>query len=152
VSTTDPADLADRIGEMMDGLRRAMRSGQPVGDLPPRHEAALAWLRRKGRLTTAELARREQITPQSMGAVVAELVERGWVTKSKDPNDGRRELLALTDAGAATVAQTDDARHGDLVRLLTERLTDDERELIAQGLDALMKIDTLSPSEEDSAQ
>ncbi|MFC4243905.1 MarR family winged helix-turn-helix transcriptional regulator [Gryllotalpicola reticulitermitis] len=138
---TTPAELADRIGEMMDGLRRAMRSGRPVGELSPRHEAALAWLRRKGRLTTAELARREQITPQSMGAVVAELVERGWVTKSKDPNDGRRELLALTDSGAATVMQTDATRHGDLVELLTTQLSDDERDLVARALDALMKID-----------
>jgi DNA-binding MarR family transcriptional regulator len=140
-NTIEPEDLADRIGEMMDGLRRAMRSGRPVGGLAPRHEAALAWLRRKGRLTTAELARREQITPQSMGAVVAELVERGWVVKSKDPNDGRRELLALTDAGAAVVSRTDDARHADLVRLLATRLTTEDRALVAQGLDVLMKIE-----------
>jgi len=153
VSTTaDPAALADRIGEMMDGLRRAMRSGRPVGDLSPRHEAALAWLRRRGRLTTAELARSENITPQSMGAVVAELVDRGWVTKSKDPNDGRRELLALTDAGAATVAKTDEARHADLIELLTTRLSDDERELVARALDALIKVGAAPTSEEDPAQ
>ncbi|GAA4169046.1 MarR family winged helix-turn-helix transcriptional regulator [Gryllotalpicola koreensis] len=137
----DPELLADRIGDMLASLRRAMRSGRQIGELPPRHEAALAWLRRKRQLTTAELARFEQITPQSMGAVVADLVERGWVVKSKDPEDGRRELLTLTDAGAATVNQTDEARHADLVRLLATKLTADERDLVARGLTLLMKIE-----------
>lgn len=140
-TTIEPQELAARIGEMMDSLRRAMRSGRPVAGLAPRHEAALAWLRRKGRLTTAELARREQITPQSMGAVVTELVERGWVVKTKDPNDGRRELLALTDAGAAVVAETDVARRADLVRLLGTKLTAADRALVARALDVLMKIE-----------
>jgi DNA-binding MarR family transcriptional regulator len=142
VSTSiEPDQLADRIREMLNSLRRAMRSGHAVGGLAPRHEAVLAWLRRKRRLTTAELARLEQITPQSMGAVVTELAEHGWVVKSKDPNDGRRELLALTDAGAEVVAQTDAARRADLVRLLDTKLTAAERELVARALDVLMKIE-----------
>ncbi|AYG03499.1 MarR family winged helix-turn-helix transcriptional regulator [Gryllotalpicola protaetiae] len=137
----EPEDLAGRIGDMLAAVRRAMRSGRQLGDLPPRHEAALAWLRRKGRLTTAQLARYEQITPQSMGVVVAELVEKGLVVKAKDPNDGRRELLVVTEAGIEAVAQTDESRHADLVRLLATKLSDDERELVARGLDVLMKIE-----------
>lgn len=137
-----PEELADRIGEMMRTLRRAMRSGQQLGDLSPRHEAALAWLRTKSRLTTAELARYEQITPQSMGVVVAELVDRGWVAKTKDPADGRRELLALTDAGADLAIRANTARHEDLVGILASHLTADERETVARGLDILMRIET----------
>jgi DNA-binding MarR family transcriptional regulator len=140
-NAVEPEQLAELIGEMMTAVRRAMRSGRQVGNLAMRHEAALAWLRRRGRLTTAELARLEQITPQSMGAVVAELVERGWVVKTKDPDDGRRELLALTDAGAATVAQTDAARRADLVALLGSRLTTAERAAVGRGLELLMKIE-----------
>ena len=139
--TVEPEELADRIGDMLASLRRAMRSGRQIGDLAPRHEAALAWLRRKRQLTTAELARYEQITPQSMGAVVAELVDKGWVVKSKDPEDGRRELLTLTDAGAATVNRTDEVRHADLVHLLATKLSGAERDLVARGLDVLMKIE-----------
>ena len=139
--STDPEVLADSIGDMLASLRRAMRSGRQIGDLPPRHEAALAWLRRKRQLTTAELARNEQITPQSMGTVVAELVERGLVVKSRDPEDGRRELLTLTDAGAATVNRTDEARHADLVQLLATKLTAAERDTVARGLAVLMKIE-----------
>jgi DNA-binding MarR family transcriptional regulator len=138
---TDPEVLANSIGDMLAALRRAMRSGRQIGDLAPRHEAALAWLRRKRQLTTAELARYEQITPQSMGAVVAELVERGWVVKSKDPEDGRRELLTLTDAGAAAVNRTDEARHADLVQLLATRLSAAERADVARGLELLKKIE-----------
>jgi DNA-binding MarR family transcriptional regulator len=138
---TDPEVLANSIGDMLAALRRAMRSGRQIGDLAPRHEAALAWLRRKRQLTTAELARYEQITPQSMGAIVAELVERGWVVKSKDPEDGRRELLTLTDAGAATVNRTDEARHADLVHLLATRLSAAERADVARGLELLKKIE-----------
>jgi DNA-binding MarR family transcriptional regulator len=138
---TDPETLTDSISDMLASLRRAMRSGRQIGDLPPRHEAALAWLRRKRQLTTAQLARFEQITPQSMGVVVAELVERGLVVKTKDPEDGRRELLTLTDAGAATVNRTDEARHADLIDLLATRLTETERDTVARGLAVLMKIE-----------
>ncbi|HEY0248000.1 MAG TPA: MarR family transcriptional regulator [Gryllotalpicola sp.] len=137
----EPQELADGIGEMLNGMRRAMRSGRPVEGIVPRHEAVLAWLRRKGRLTKAELARYEQITPQSMGAIVAELVENGWVRKTRDPNDGRRELLALTDAGAAVIIRADAARRSDLVALLATRLTPEDRVLVARGLDVLKKIE-----------
>lgn len=140
-SHVEPEDLAGRISDMLAAVRRAMRSGRQLGDLPPRHEAVLAWLRRKGRLTTAELARYEQITPQSMGAIVAELTDRGLLVKAKDPDDGRRELLAATDAGLAAVSQTDESRHADLVRLLATKLTADERDLVARGLTLLMKIE-----------
>jgi DNA-binding MarR family transcriptional regulator len=141
VSSTDPEDLADRIGDMLAAVRRAMRSGRQIGDLAPRQEAALAWLRRRGHLTTAELARYEQITPQSMGAVVAELVERGFAVKTRDPNDGRRELLAVTEAGLEAVGRTDAGRRTDLVQLLATRLSAPEREAVARGLELLMKIE-----------
>src|ERR1700722_10606081 len=61
--------------------------------------AVLSRLDRNGPGTTAALARWEQITPQAMGATVAALEARELIGRSPDPDDGRRSILALTEAG-----------------------------------------------------
>jgi DNA-binding MarR family transcriptional regulator len=58
---------------------------------------ALSRLDRLGPSATAELARREQITPQAMGATIASLERRDLVTRQPDAGDGRRSILTLGD-------------------------------------------------------
>jgi DNA-binding MarR family transcriptional regulator len=50
-------------------------------------------------LTVSDLARRRRVTLQSMGELVQVLVERGWIIRTPDPDDRRRQLLELTDDG-----------------------------------------------------
>jgi hypothetical protein len=82
--------LAQQLRLNVDRLRRTVRNRRTLDDIPRRHEAVLSWLGRKGPLTTADLARWEQIPPQSMGSTVAELLAAGLVGKSADPTDRRR--------------------------------------------------------------
>jgi len=72
--------------------------------------AALARLERGGPATSAELARIEQISPQSMGAILAGLEERGLVRRNADPLDGRRVVMSVTNAGLQTVGKRRDVR------------------------------------------
>ena len=50
-------------------------------------------------LTQAQLARRVLVRPQSMGALVAALLERGLVIRDGPAGRGRRSGITLTDAG-----------------------------------------------------
>jgi DNA-binding MarR family transcriptional regulator len=80
-------------------LRRRLRQ-VPVADaLTFPQTAALGRLDRGGPAAAADLARQEQITPQSMGATLGELEARGLVNRQRDPDDGRRILLTISATG-----------------------------------------------------
>jgi DNA-binding MarR family transcriptional regulator len=91
-------------------LRRRLRASASPGEVTFPEVAALARLERGGPATSAELARLEQISPQSMGATLAGLEERGLVTRSADPADGRRVVMSVTDFGRQMVGRRRDAR------------------------------------------
>ena len=57
-----------------------------------------------------DVAKREQISPQSMGATTAALEARGLIERTADPDDGRRQILSPTKAGLATVPGRRNAR------------------------------------------
>src|SRR6478672_13601744 len=86
-------------------LRRQLRQQRVPGDLTFPETAALARLDRGGPATSAELARQEQISPQSMGATLGALEKRGLIARSPDPNDGRCVVLALTESGRAALSE-----------------------------------------------
>jgi DNA-binding MarR family transcriptional regulator len=46
-----------------------------------------------------QLAERASMTPQAMGELVDDLVERGYVERVPDPADRRAKLILLTDLG-----------------------------------------------------
>ena len=102
----DPAliGVATRLRISIGTFRRRSHEALSEGDLSGPQLTALSRLERLGSVTTAELARREQITPQAMGATVAVLEGRGLVARAADPADGRRRLLTVTDAGRAVLS------------------------------------------------
>ena len=85
-------------------LLRRLRQLKAEGELTLPESAALARLDRGGPTTAGALARLEQISPQSMGATLAGLEERGLVGRTPDPRDGRRILLSLTEPGQRVLA------------------------------------------------
>jgi DNA-binding MarR family transcriptional regulator len=84
-------------------LVRRLRSEVPSES----HElswAQLSVMRRldnDGPATTADLARAESVKPQSMGAIIAALEEKGIVERKPHPTDGRQMMIALTAKGAS---------------------------------------------------
>jgi DNA-binding MarR family transcriptional regulator len=68
----------------------------------PKHSAVFAQIEPDGSRLT-ELAQRANITPQSMGELVDDLQELGYVTREPDPSDRRAKLIVLTDEGRAAV-------------------------------------------------
>lgn len=88
--------------------------------------AAMARLERGGPTTAAELARAEQISPQSMSNTLCGLKERGYVESKPDPKDGRRAVLSPTQEGLAALWQRDKARTEWLGTALAAEFSADE--------------------------
>lgn len=69
----------------------------------PRHSAVFAQIRPEGSRLT-DLARGANMTPQSMGEILDELEELGYVERRPDPSDRRAKLVTLTALGRECVA------------------------------------------------
>lgn len=119
VANREAEQVARALFLCMGLLRRRLRQ-RPVADvLTFPQMAALSRLDRCGSATSAELARQEQISPQSMGVTIGELEGRGFLSRQPDPTDGRRILLSITASGKREVNRRRDARVEQLTAGLT---------------------------------
>ena len=74
-----------------------------------------------------------------MTRTVAGLVEAGLVARADDPTDGRQVILSLTPEGRATIRDIR-RRRDQWLAVRLERLTDDERVLLAQATALLERV------------
>jgi len=77
----------------------------------PRHSAVFAQIRPEGS-RLSDLARGANMTPQSMGEIVDELEELGYVERRADPSDRRAKLVTLTERGRECVTAGDQTIRG----------------------------------------
>jgi DNA-binding MarR family transcriptional regulator len=101
-------------------LRRRLRQKPVDGALTFPETVALGRLDRGGPAAAADLARQEQISPQSMGATLSELEARGFVRRQPDPDDGRRILLSISASGRRELNRRRNARIEQLARGLAD--------------------------------
>ena len=104
-------------------LLRRLRQVQVEGELTLPESSALVRLDRGGPTTPGELAKLEQISPQSMGATLAALEARGLVERRPDPRDGRRVVLSATEAGHAVLLDRRNERTRQLAGALSAGFT-----------------------------
>jgi DNA-binding MarR family transcriptional regulator len=71
------------------------------------HYSLLAALDEVGPASQAELSRRTTIDRSDMVAAVNELVEQGYVERSPNPADRRRNVVTMTPAGRRRLHQLD---------------------------------------------
>ncbi len=121
-------------------LLRWIRRNRDQAGLGSAESTALTRLDQYGPSSSAELARRELISPQSMGATTTVLEGRGLISRQPDPNDGRRVVLSLTDSGRQVVSGQRAAR----TRLLAEAIGDEfdaaELQLLADAVPLLERL------------
>ena len=84
------------------------------------HHRALHFISRHPGITVAELLDILKITKQSLGRVLRELVETGFVVQREGQNDRRQRLLYLTDKGAKLAADVATVQSGRLARALAD--------------------------------
>jgi DNA-binding MarR family transcriptional regulator len=94
-------------------LRRALYTFRQVleADLRPTHlslplAGILFSLGREDGLSSAELARRETVTAQTMNQLVTRMVKRGLVERRRHASHGRILTLHLTDDGRRALEET----------------------------------------------
>jgi DNA-binding MarR family transcriptional regulator len=68
---------------------------------------ALTVLRNRDGLTSAQLARRSFVTPQSISDVVVVLADRGLILRRDDPTNGSHRLLSLSGPGRTLLRHLD---------------------------------------------
>ncbi|MEA2283069.1 MAG: MarR family transcriptional regulator, lower aerobic nicotinate degradation pathway regulator [Solirubrobacteraceae bacterium] len=106
------------------------------------HYRLLAGLEEFGPASQADLGRRTGIDRSDVVAALNELADRGFIKRSPDPDDGRRNVVTITPAGTKQLRALDEVLAGiqekllaplsaadrtRFVRLLTRLLEDDAR-------------------------
>ena len=121
-------------------LLRRLRQLKAEGELTLPESAALARLDRGGPTTAGALARLEQISPQSMGATLAGLEDRGMVQRQPDPGDGRRIVLSVTETGQRILRDRRSARTRRLADALAAGFTATELEQLLAAAPLLERL------------
>jgi DNA-binding MarR family transcriptional regulator len=119
------------FGHAVGLLVRRVRAAAASHDLSWSESAVLARLDRDGPATTADLARAEGITPQSMGTIVAALEAASVVERRPHPTDGRQMHVALTAKGIAVRKSRQKAKETWLGQAIAQLDKDDQATLFA---------------------
>jgi DNA-binding MarR family transcriptional regulator len=132
-------EVAGALHASIGLLRWRLRQMRVEGlSLPDR--SALARLDRGGPATPSALARREQISPQGMGATLAALEARGLVERRSDPDDGRRVVMSLTEAGRRALQDKRNATAERLAKALAADFTPEELELLSAAAPLIQRL------------
>jgi DNA-binding MarR family transcriptional regulator len=134
------SEVAGALRAATGQLYRKLKQTRPDGELTFAESSALSRLERCGPATSAELARLDGISPQSMGVTVAALLDRGLTERTRDPEDGRRILLSVTEAGRQVVHDKRGARTEQIAAALTGGFTDDELRLLQAAAPLLERL------------
>ena len=141
MSRTSHSQLAaDELRHVTSALVRRLRSESAGQTFTWPQLSVLKRLETDGPLTAADLARAELITPQAMGALVAELEEAGHVKRTEDRADNRRRLVSITAKGGRALAQGRAARQSWLAQALDTHLGPDEQRTLLDALALLRRI------------
>jgi DNA-binding MarR family transcriptional regulator len=122
-------DLMQALGLLIRRTRAAAASHE----LSLTESAVMTRLAKEGPATTAELARAESVKPQSMGATIAALEERGLVERKPHPTDGRQVNIELTAKGAAVRKSAKDAKLTWLAQAIAQLDEQDRETLFRAG-------------------
>jgi DNA-binding MarR family transcriptional regulator len=137
---SDVHEVADAVRVSIGLLVRRLRQVPESGGLTIPETSALARLDRGGPATSADLAKLEQISPQSMGATLAALEAKGLIKRSQDPADGRRILLSPTERGLTALGSRRHARTEIIATALSRHFTPTEREQLAEAAPLLERL------------
>jgi DNA-binding MarR family transcriptional regulator len=124
----DPAEVAAALRLVMGRIVRKLRQRKSgVGDVTLFEASVLARLDRDGPDSPSSLAAAEGVRPQAMATTLTALEERGLVSRTPDPGDGRRAVMAVTAAGRQVVADRRSASVRRMADALDRDFTPTER-------------------------
>jgi DNA-binding MarR family transcriptional regulator len=138
--------VSDSVDELGAELRTAIarvysrfRSERAAGELGDAAVDVLAGLQKNGPMTLTQLSERAHVTAGSMSQTINRLAGGGYLTRRKDPGDGRRVLLEATESGKRVGAAARAHREGWMSARLAE-LTDEERATLRAAAALLRRV------------
>lgn len=126
---TEVLDFTQALGLLVRRVRAAAASHE----LSMTESAVMGRLDKNGPATTAELARAEGVKPQSMGATITALEERGLVERTPHPTDGRQVNIELTAKGFAVRKSVRDTKRTWLAQAVAKLDKQEQETLFAAG-------------------
>jgi DNA-binding MarR family transcriptional regulator len=135
--TANPALVASDLRVVLGQLIRRLRAEHRF---PLSQGAVLGRLDRDGPQSTSDLALAERVRPQSMAQTLGDLESDHLIVRRPDPDDRRRVLIELSDAGREALEQDRRHREGWLARSIDEELSNDEQEILAQAVELLQRL------------
>ncbi|MBT2411194.1 MarR family transcriptional regulator [Streptomyces sp. ISL-12] len=134
------ARAAHDLRVVFSRLRRRIREVARDEDLTPSQVSALTLVGKHGAATASALSSAEGVRPQSMAATLAALERHGLIRRTPDPEDGRRQLVTLTDAGRARVDGDRELRGEWLTHAFQDRCSEEERQTVLDALAVLERL------------
>jgi DNA-binding MarR family transcriptional regulator len=136
----DVAEIAGALRVSIGLLVRRLRQIRTEGELTLPESSALSRLDRGGATTSSELARQEQISPQSMGATLGALEARGLAERRPDPDDGRRIVISITETGRQVLGDRRDQRTQRIAKALSAGFTEAELQQLRTAVPLLERL------------
>lgn len=140
-----PADVFEAMHDLMHVYRahmvRAMAGIHP--DLTMNEVRALGFIGRHPGATQKDLVRHSGADKAQVARMVAQLAERGWITSSPNPEDGRSRVLALSSEGQALQETVRGLRQTLSTRLLENCDPGTQTQLLALLEQLRTEVDTL---------
>ena len=121
-SVPDAHEVAAALRVAIGMVYRRLRQSTP-NELTLAESSTLSRLERGGPASSSELARYDRISPQSMGVTVAALEDRALIERDRDPEDGRRIVLSITEAGRQLIHDKRGARTGQIADALGDGIS-----------------------------
>ena len=131
---------ATELRESMMAVTRQMRRHRPDHGLTLSQMELIGEVSRTGVTTPAELASRLHVRVQSLTDSINELVSRDLIVRRPDEADRRRQLIELTDAGAALLEADRAERDAWLNATMRDNLTPLEFDLLMLVAPVLRKL------------
>lgn len=121
-------------------LGRRMRAERPQGSVSLAEISILATLRRLGPIPATRLAAEERLRPQSLTRLVAGLESDGLISRSPSEIDRRELLITVTRKGLSALDADIAPRRQWLQEAMLAALTDDERDVILEASELMLKL------------
>jgi DNA-binding MarR family transcriptional regulator len=99
VALVSPTEVARHLRPVLLKLNRELRRETATFGVTGSQAALLSMIRKSPGIGVRELAARERIAPASMSVSVARLEKAGFVRRTDDPLDRRRQALWVTEDG-----------------------------------------------------
>jgi len=128
-------ELLNDVFRKVGALRRRNRHAAMMGNYPNTQNRALSLLAMNDGMSQRQFAYLLGIRPQSTGEILNKLESNGYISRQPAENDGRVNLVYLTDEGRKQAAEIEKQQNEDIF----DCLSDEEKEQLTALLGKIVE-------------